>query len=98
MLVAPRVERVLGPPSGKLEAHREAEYLLRVRTHALEESLVAVPRSDPPQGDLAHVAAAAAGAGAAPPSSASGSRIVIVVPCPARLSTRIEPPCFSTIP
>src|SRR5664279_2263172 len=35
---------------------------------------------------------------AAPPSVARGSRIVIVVPCPALLVTRIEPLCFSTMP
>ena len=93
VLVAPGVEGVFGPRCGELEPGRSAKDLLHVRANAFQELLVGVQSSDPPQRDLAHVAAAHA----APPS-ASGRRIVIVVPSPTRLSTCIDPPCFSTMP
>src|SRR5664279_1389929 len=102
MLFAPRVVRLVRPSRGDVEAHRQAEDFLHVSAHACEKFRVDVSRPDPPQGDLAHVPAvgpATAGAAeAAPPSVARGSRIVIVVPCPALLVTRIEPLCFSTMP
>ena len=93
VLVATGVECVVGPSLPELEPGRGAEHVLDVRANAFQEPLVGVARSDPPQGDLAHVAAARAA-----PSSASGRRIVIVVPCPTWLSTCIDPPCFSTMP
>ena len=105
MLFAARIERLVRPARGDLEAHRHAEHPLDVRAHTREKFVRDGFPSDPPQSDLAHAPAAgpaiagtAEGAEAAPPSAARGSRIVIVVPCPGSLVTRIEPPCFSTMP
>ncbi len=99
MLKAGAVERVDRPFGRHVETRWDAEHPLDVRAHALEESGLFESASDPPKGDLSHGAPAAAGAAVeGGPSAASGSRIVIVVPSPAGLATRIEPPCFSTIP
>ncbi len=96
------VERLLRPARRNVEAHGKPEDSLDVSAHTREKLRVDVSRPDPPQGDLAHGAAAglatAEGAGAPPPSAARGSRIVIVVPFPTPLATRMEPPCFSTMP
>lgn len=94
VLFASFVERFVRPARGELEARRSAEHPLDLNAHAREKFRVHVSRPDPPQGDLAHVPTA----GPAAPSAAIGSRIVIVVPCPATLVTRIAPPCFSTMP
>ena len=86
VLLALRVEGLFRPARGNLEARREAEDSLHVSAHAREKRRVDGSRPDPPQRDLAHVAAAgpaaaeAAGGAEAAPPSASGSRIVIVVP------------------
>ena len=64
-----------------------AEHPLHVRAHALQKPVVGVARPDPPQGDLAHVAARRRRRAAPSALGGSGRRIVIVVPCPTRLST-----------
>ena len=61
VLVAALVERVVGARPRELEPGRSPKHLLDVRAHAFQEPCVGIARPDPPQGDLAHVAAAAAG-------------------------------------